>query len=625
MPHFGLLRRFLSLFLLGFMGVATSAQGQTFNNLIFFGDSNTDSGRYVYLPQTIGDSSTIRKGGFTTNPGLMWSTALGQRFGITVTPSSAPGGGNNYAAGGSRILHSNSNKNQWSATQQVAAYLASVSGFADPNALFTMNIGTNDLKTTSEIGSLGAGDYGNIVNPRDQPKIIDLGQRTAGLVAQLYAAGARSFLVPNMFTSSSNTVTGSRDLYSQTVWNTIADSGINFVPADARNLLRYVTQNASTFGILVTSASTPACGAVLSANCTAADLVTPDAATTYLFADTDGHLASGAQRIESDYYYSLLAAPSQISFLAESEIKRRLALISSIRNQIDISFARPNGASAWISGDIQYLRLRNTSGLPDDPGNPASLNAGLDVKTEDGWLIGGAVGYGGTKQRFNQAGGHFTTDGPNASLYAGYRSDTAWADVIASAGTLSFDIDRRVALGIATFSNTGTTSGFGLSLAAEAGYDWSRDAGLGDASTVKHGPVIGLIGQKVIVEGFTETADNGAPTALSFATQTRRSLVSEIGYRASLSLGAWEPFARATWNHELITAQRDIQVSLTSITAPSYKMPAASPGRNFATLGLGTRYQLSDNVRSFVSISSQLGQARARTFGIQLGMNVLLN
>ena len=601
------------------------AKAQTFTNLIFFGDSNTDSGRYVYLPQTVGDPSTIRNGGFTTNPGLMWSQDLGLRFGVTVTPSSAPGGGNNYAAGSARILHSNPTKNAWSVTQQVAAYLASVSGIADRNALYTVDIGVNDLKTTTEAGSLGAGDYGNIVNPRDPAKIAVLGSLTAGFVEQLYNAGGRYFLVPNMFASSSITTTGSRDLYSQTVWNTIASKGINFIPADAKSLLSYIQANPAQFGITNTNVNTPACGSVLSANCTLTDWVSPNAGDTYLFADTDGHLASGAQRIESDYYYSLIAAPSQMSFLAEAEIKRRLALISSIRNQMDISFARSAGAGAWVSGDVQYLRMRNSSGLPDDPGNPAALTAGLDVKTDDGWLFGGAVGYGSTKQKFNQSGGHFTTDGPTASVYAGFRSDTAWVDVVASAGTLSFDIDRRVALGIATFSNTAKTTGFGLSWAAEAGYDWSQDAGIGEKSVLKHGPVIGMIGQKVAVEGFTETADNSAPTALAFATQTRRSLISELGYRASLSLGAWEPFAKATWNHELLNTQRNVQVTLTSVTAPSYTMPAAAAGRSFASLGLGTRYAFNDSMRGFVSLSSQLGQSRTKTFGVQIGMNVVLN
>ena len=69
------------------------AQAQ-FAGITFFGDSNTDSGRYLYLPEVKGNPATFATfGGYTTNPGPMWSTALGSFFGYSVTPSDAPGGG----------------------------------------------------------------------------------------------------------------------------------------------------------------------------------------------------------------------------------------------------------------------------------------------------------------------------------------------------------------------------------------------------------------------------------------------------------------------------------------------------------------------------------------------------
>ena len=76
--------------LAGFHG----ARAQSFSNTIFIGDSNSDNGRFKYLPDPM-SGSTHATGIFTTSPDLMWSAALGQKFGINVTPSDAPGGGNN--------------------------------------------------------------------------------------------------------------------------------------------------------------------------------------------------------------------------------------------------------------------------------------------------------------------------------------------------------------------------------------------------------------------------------------------------------------------------------------------------------------------------------------------------
>ena len=114
---------------------AAPAAAQNFSNTIFFGDSNSDSGRYLYLPEIKG-GPLATGAAFTTNPGPEWTVALGQKFGIVVTPSDAPGGGNNYAAGGARVSFENPTTNEWSATSQINAYLAGNGGRANPNALY---------------------------------------------------------------------------------------------------------------------------------------------------------------------------------------------------------------------------------------------------------------------------------------------------------------------------------------------------------------------------------------------------------------------------------------------------------------------------------------------------------
>ena len=62
-----------------------------------------------------------------------------------------------------------------------------------------------------------------------------------------------------------------------------------------------------------------------------------------LFAD-DQHLSTAGQKIQADYYYSLLTAPSEISMLAETAVKTRMQVTADIQTQID-SVASPSRAA----------------------------------------------------------------------------------------------------------------------------------------------------------------------------------------------------------------------------------------------------------------------------------------
>ena len=71
-----------------------------------------------------------------------------------------------------------------------------------------------------------------------------------------------------------------------------------------------------------------------------------------------------------------------------------------------------------------------------------------------------------TTQSFD-LGGNFKQNEFAASLYAAYAGGPAWAQVIGTFGTLRYDVDRIVPIGITQQSNTGNTSGTNTSFAAE--------------------------------------------------------------------------------------------------------------------------------------------------------------
>ena len=272
--------------------------------------------------------------------------------------------------------------------------------------------------------------------------------------------------------------------------------------------------------------------------CTPALLRSPNAAQTSYWAD-DAHLSAGAQQIEADYEYSLIVAPSEISLLAEVPVVTRAAVVSSIFNQIPISQRqRAVGTfGAWVGGDVATLKMSTGStGLPGDLGNPLSAILGIDYAFAPGWLIGGALSVATTTQNFD-LGGNFKQSEFALSFYSGFAQGPIWANFAATYGGLHDNVNRAVPIGITMQSNIGSTSGTDTSLGAELGYNFTSRSALPAPSLVfNHGPLAGIVLQRVHVNGFNETdqfASIGGLTALSFADQTRNSAVSELGWQAA--------------------------------------------------------------------------------------------
>jgi len=369
--------------------------------------------------------------------------------------------------------------------------------------------------------------------------------------------------------------------------------------------------------------------------------VAPNADQTRLFAD-DQHLTTAGQKILADYEYSLIVAPSGISFLAEIPVKTRAAMVDSIFNQIAISERqrRTGTFNVWVTGDVASLAVNSGAhGFPNDPGVPAAITGGIDYAVANGLLIGAAISYGHTTQSFD-LGGNFKQSEIAGSLYGAYHAGPYWGRVIGSYGDLSYDVNRIVPIGITLQSNTGRTSGRNTSLAAEFGYDFVAPIGAaagGATLPVKaaepalprltHGPVVGMVLQHIVVDGFTETdafSSIGGFTALSFANQIRNSAVSELGYQASIDWGKWRPFAKVVWNHELASTDRSVTAALTSTVAPPFSMPAVVLGKDWGTATIGTTATFAPGVTGYTTFTGQLGQQNVITYGGQVGLNVAL-
>jgi outer membrane lipase/esterase len=642
------------------------AAAQTFNQFVGFGDSTIDSGSYRILANPGGGAaynalwpSAVAAGAGkpTSSPGLVSSEALAASFGLSAIP--ADQGGTNYATSGAKNVTVNDAATGGfqaavPTVTQIGDYLAATGGHANANALYLISSGGNDISYAT--GNSGTGPYP--ANP--QAYIMSAANSLVSAVATLQGAGARYIVVPDLPYSfpeggggGNATTRQDRLLYTQTLWSGLAAAGVNFIPADYNAMRLAIASDPALFGFQFIDTTNVACTkpagvstawALLCSSNPAAPshLVAPNADQTRLFAD-DQHLSTAGQKILSDYEYSLIVAPSEISFLAEAPVKTRAAVVDAIFNQIAISQRQRAVGSfnAWVSGDVSSLKMNSgNAGFPNDPGVPGAITAGVDYAFARGWLIGGAISVGNTTQSFD-LGGNFKQNEYAASLYAAYSGGPLWGKIVGSFGELRYDVDRIVPIGITSQLNTGRTSGRNTSLGAEFGYDFVTSYGQPAAPgmylkapppapgpAIIHGPVAGIVLQHIEVDGFTETdpfASIGGFTALSYAAQTRDSAVSELGYHAGVDIGIWQPFAKLVWNHEFASTDRSVTASLTSMVAPSYWMPAVVLGKDWATATIGTTARIRQGVTAYATFSGEMAQRNVVAYGGQLGLNVALH
>jgi outer membrane lipase/esterase len=335
---------------------------------------------------------------------------------------------------------------------------------------------------------------------------------------------------------------------------------------------------------------------------------------TYLFVDAV-HLTTAGQQIESDYEYSLVTAPGQISLLVESIAQVGLARAATIQRRIDFpgQQRQPNRVATWVDAGAGSLNLKNAPGFPEESSTPFGSTAGVDYQTPGGVIVGAALSAGDQRLRFS-TGGHCTQVDEAPSLYVAYQTGPVWGNAIATYELIQDHIARQVPLGTFTDQNNADTRGQSVALALRGGEDFS----LGRITT---GPVAGVVWQQTHLNGFTETGTSGA-TALSFGSQTRDLLVSQLGWRGSTSVGRWQLLAEVEWNHDWAGKNREVTASLTSVAAAPYTTAAAPVAEDWATASLGTAYELNSRTTLQAAVSAMIGNSRAASYGGDLSLSI---
>jgi phospholipase/lecithinase/hemolysin len=164
--------------------IAAQATNPTFSAIYVFGDSYCDVGNLFLATGGAIPAAPYYNGRFSNGP--LWVEHIASAWSLSMTPSLK--GGTDYAWGGAFVTADQPGGGAVipSVPHQVQAYLLAHGGKADPNALYVLEGGGNDI-----IDALGVG------SPQALGFQIAVG--TATNERLLRNAGAKNFLIPNIF------------------------------------------------------------------------------------------------------------------------------------------------------------------------------------------------------------------------------------------------------------------------------------------------------------------------------------------------------------------------------------------------------------------------------------------
>lgn len=578
---------------------AAPAMAQSpYTKTVVFGDSLSDAG---YFRPLLPASANPIIGQFTTNPGWIWAEYVADYYGTNGGAHGNGQNGDNYAIGGARVGVDTSQVlvpgtpavPVYSLKTQMNQYLAANGGKADPNALYTVWGGANDLFAIQRGAPLAA-TLGAAVT--DQ----------VGIVGTLKAAGAQYVVVPTIpdigLTPDARAAgpagmaagTALAKAYNDALFGGLKAAGLQVIPVDTFHILQEIVASPSTYGFV--NATGKACLTATSLTCSPAAYATPDAYQTYVFAD-GVHPSNATHQMLGQYTLSILEAPRNQQILTHSAQTVGRSRADQVSWHLD---GRPaDGLSWWgnLRGDMQrYAHADLYDGMA-----PAGL-FGVDW-ARDGMVVGGFAGYGRMDADFGNSKGDFTQSDTSLGLFAGWYGERVWVNGQVSYSWLDYDVTRKVQLGPATRIHEGSPEGSNLTAALNAGYEFGTEGGF------RHGPVAAVIWQKVKLDGYTES--NPSATALGYGNQDVDSTVGRIGWQARFDGGSVKPYVQVTYDHEF---EDDKQASAWLQSMPEvgmYKLPGLEFDKNYATAVLGARLNLW-GLNSNVGMSTTTLQKRAR-------------
>jgi outer membrane lipase/esterase len=445
----------------------------------------------------------------------------------------------------------------------------------------------------------------------------------ASQIGRLKDAGARQIIVfnlPDIGATPGSVADGPAaaalstqhaEQYNRALFTQLNAQGSSVIPIDTFNLLRIVVADPTRFGF--SNATTPACDMTQvqsSLICNSSNYAA-GSDQNHVFADKD-HPSTATHRLLTQYVLGMLAAPQQIAVLPTSAVATRAALHDVLRTQLFAgALAREQtGRHFWMAAQGQTDQHDSSTLDPNADSSNYRFALGIDAPLSAQLTLGGAFSFDHSRGDYAADRGDFAQRDTTLSIYGRWSAQPWFVDGALSYGTLAYDINRRVPLGLSALQAHGDTRGGNLSLQLEGGYEFNSDA-------LTHGPYIGLVAQELRIDGFEE--QGGETANLGYSAQRRHSLVGSTGWQVAYRASGWSPYGRLGVEHEF--EDRDHNLTLRALSIPeasAFDMPVTDPRHTRYPLQIGISGELLRTAGFNVGITHSIdqdNQSRTSFFG----------
>jgi outer membrane lipase/esterase len=598
------------------LGCAGAAQAQQFSGFIVFGDSLSDSGN-IALAQGLPAGNS-----FTTNPDPVAAEIIAAAFGLPGGPSLA--GGFNFAWGGSCVRAVGPCLNPVPRIPtQVTQYLTANGGVADPNALYSIWGGANDIFATLTLDPLNA-----------QANTVAAATSYVQQIGRLQAAGANYIVVYNLpnlgatpqfaGTANASSVSQITVVYNSALSTGLSSLGNGIISINTFGLISEITANPGLYGF--TNVTGQACGVGSSSvACGPAGSglpfgYAPGTNDTWLFAD-GVHPTGAAHRILANVVLSTIAAPIQISYAGEggaqiADNHSRAVneeLMADFQLDREVGSVRGYATAQFGQHDFDYNNNTNILGGEADV---LSLTLGAHHRFADNAYWGVGVTLGNHDNDVASANLDSRTVLASVSATARFGGGGYLTGAI-SGGSSSVDIERYIEMGATT--RTETSSANVSQVGAEFAMGWL----FGAPGGLQHGPFAGAHWFEQQIDGFAE--DSGSATSMNFSSFDRDSLIYRAGYQLMGNMGSdgkgIRPYARVAYNEE--SEDDQIQVNAGSNSMPGrFTIGGFTPSSDWISAELGLNFTIGENIQAFAAYTGRFSDDQQERNSLSLGMRV---
>ncbi|MFJ2540636.1 MULTISPECIES: esterase EstP [unclassified Pseudomonas] len=582
-----------------------NAAPNPYSSFIVFGDSLNDAGTFT---DTGGPAGATQRYTNRTGPvyldgsgelrSLNSTQLLGGRLGFTADQTASSSSavranaglpdGNNWAVGGYRTDQILDSITTQSATGERtrAGYLPSNGLRADPNALYYISGGGNDFL---------------------QGRILSLPQANAGAdrladsVQALQTAGAKYvmvWLLPDVGLTPAINGTPFQALSSQLASQFNSQlvtrlQGINaeIIPLNIPVLLSEAFADPGRFGLATDQNLTATCFS--GSSCTenaryGINSATPD--PSKLIYNDGVHPTETGQKLISDYAYSLLAAPWELTLLPEMAHATLRAHQDELRTQWKADWENWQPVGQWraiVSAGGQHLDVDSQSSGASADGSGYNLNVGGSYRLNDAWRLGVAAGF----YRQNLEAGHNDSDyklnSYLATAFAQFQQNRWWADAALTGGKLDYDnLKRKFDLGVSEGAEKGDTDGHLWAFSTRIGYDIAQPGSEWHLS-----PFVSADYASVDVDGYSEKSNRA--TALTFDDQARDSKRLGLGIQGKYNITPQtQVFGEYAHEREYEDDVQKVNIALNTLPANDFKLEGYTPQSHLNRLSLGVSHKL---------------------------------